>query len=105
MRGHRFRLTSAIARVMVQTLRDDKRGWEGRGAMLRRRDLLRFGLTAGGAGALAGAAGAAVKAGNPKDYLQFLCPPDGEPPDLAKASPKARPFVQELYVPPIKQPV
>lgn len=70
--------------------------------MLRRRDLLRLGLTASSATALAGAT---APPANPKDLLKFLCPPDGEAPDLAKPSPKVRPFVQELYVPPIQQPV
>jgi FtsP/CotA-like multicopper oxidase with cupredoxin domain len=70
--------------------------------MLRRRDLLRLGWTAGSVSALAGAAGPAA---NPKDLLKFLCPPDGEPPDLGKPSPKARPFAMELYVPPIHRPV
>jgi len=37
--------------------------------------------------------------------LKFLCPPDGAPPDLAKPSPYAAPFVAELFVPLVKQAV
>src|SRR5258708_7072745 len=77
----------------------------GRGGgqpMIRRRDWLKLGLAGGRGGPLArtGRAGEARK-----DLLKFLCPPDGEPPDLATASPPVRPFVGELFVPPIKQPV
>ncbi|HEV2845040.1 MAG TPA: copper oxidase, partial [Thermoanaerobaculia bacterium] len=70
--------------------------------MIKRRDVLKLGLATGGAGLLAPrAAGAA----DPKELLKFLCPPDGEPPDLATPSPPARPFVAELFVPPVRQPV
>jgi hypothetical protein len=68
---------------------------------MRRRDVLKLGLAAGGSGLLARRALAA----DPKELLRFLCPPDGEPPDLATPSPPAREFVAELFVPPIKQPV
>ncbi len=61
---------------------------------LRRRDLLAMGLVAGGAGV-----------GDPRAMLRFLCPPDGEPPDLATPSPPARPFVTPLYVPPVLEAV
>jgi FtsP/CotA-like multicopper oxidase with cupredoxin domain len=61
--------------------------------MVHRRDVLKLGF----------AAAAAPR--NPKELLKFLCPPDGEPPDLATASPPARPFVAELFVPPVMQPV
>ena len=68
---------------------------------MRRRDVLKLGLAAGGSSLLAGRA----LAGDPRELLQFLCPPDGEPPDLATPSPPAREFVAELFVPPVKQPV
>jgi FtsP/CotA-like multicopper oxidase with cupredoxin domain len=69
---------------------------------MRRRDVFKLGLTAGGAGLLAPRRAQAAE-GNP--LLQFLCPPDGEPPDLAQPSPPARPFAAELFVPPVAQPV
>lgn len=69
--------------------------------MLRRRDLLRLGVFAGGTSLLARRGSGA----SPEDMLQFLCPPDGEPLELLTASPPARPFVQELFVPPVIQPV
>lgn len=64
------------------------------GPTLRRRDLLAMGLVTGGAGV-----------SDPRAMLRFLCPPDGEPPDLATPSPAARPFVTPLYVPPVLKPV
>jgi FtsP/CotA-like multicopper oxidase with cupredoxin domain len=70
--------------------------------MIRRRDCFKLGLAAGG-GALLASRGS--WADDRKDLLRFLCPPDGEPPDLATPSPAAKPFVAELFVPPIKQPV
>jgi FtsP/CotA-like multicopper oxidase with cupredoxin domain len=69
--------------------------------MIRRREVLKLGLVAGGSGLLARRAAAA----DPSDLLKFLCPPDGEPPDLATPSPPARPFVAPLFVPPVMQPV
>jgi FtsP/CotA-like multicopper oxidase with cupredoxin domain len=70
--------------------------------MIRRRDCIKLGLAAGGGALLAGRG---ALADDRKDLLRFLCPPDGEPPDLATQSPSVRPFVCELFVPPIKQPV
>ncbi|HLX08092.1 MAG TPA: multicopper oxidase domain-containing protein [Thermoanaerobaculia bacterium] len=70
--------------------------------MIQRRDCLKIGLVAGG-GALLARRG--VEAQDPKELLKFLCPPDGEAPDSQTPSPKARPFVAPLFVPPIKQPV
>ncbi len=69
--------------------------------MIRRREVLKLGLVAGGSGLLARRAAAA----DPSDLLKFLCPPDGEPPDLATPSPPATPFKAPLFVPPIMQPV
>jgi FtsP/CotA-like multicopper oxidase with cupredoxin domain len=70
--------------------------------MIQRRDCLKIGLAAGGAALLARGG---VEAQDPKELLKYLCPPDGEPPDAQTPSPKARPFVAPLFVPPIKQPV
>src|SRR5919107_1239789 len=75
----------------------------GRRISMRRRDVLRLGLAAGGAGVLA-ARGASAQE-KEKDLLKFLCPPDGFPAPLSRPSPKAQPFVAELFVPPVKQPV
>jgi FtsP/CotA-like multicopper oxidase with cupredoxin domain len=69
---------------------------------MKRRDVLKLGL-AGGAGLLGARAFGADATAGPKEMLQYLCPPDGLPPDLATPSPPVRPFVQELFVPPIKQ--
>src|SRR5258708_4400672 len=69
--------------------------------MIQRRDCLKIGLVAGG-GALLARRG--VEAEDPKELLKFLCPPDGEAPDAQTKSPKARPFVAPLFVPPRKQP-
>src|SRR5215218_2709554 len=70
---------------------------------MRRRDVLKLGLAAGGAGVLA-ARGASAQE-REKELLKFLCPPDGFPDPLSRPSPKAEPFVAELFVPPVKQPV
>jgi FtsP/CotA-like multicopper oxidase with cupredoxin domain len=70
--------------------------------MIRRRDVLKLGLAAGGSGLLAARS---ARAADPKELLKFLCPPDGEPPDLATPSPAVRPFMAPLFVPPVKQPV
>src|SRR5215210_1321939 len=61
--------------------------------MVHRRDVLKLGLAA------------AATPHNPKELLRFLCPPDGEPPDLATPSPPATAFKAELFVPPVMQPV
>lgn len=73
--------------------------------MAKRRDVLKLGLAA--SAGLAGARKARAQAAREKeqDLLQYLCPPDGLPPDLARPSPQAEPFVAELFVPPVKQPV
>jgi len=73
--------------------------------MIRRRDCLKLGLAGGGGALLVHFGAPGARAENPQDLLQFLCPPDGEPPDSQTPSPKARPFVAPLFVPPIKQPV
>jgi FtsP/CotA-like multicopper oxidase with cupredoxin domain len=70
--------------------------------MPKRRDVLKWSIAAGGSGWLSDAA--AVSA-TPTAMLGYLCPPDGEKPELATASPPARAFVQPLFVPPVKQPV
>jgi FtsP/CotA-like multicopper oxidase with cupredoxin domain len=69
--------------------------------MPRRREVLKWSVAAGGASLLPKAQAAA----DPKAMLVYLCPPDGEPPELATSSPPARPFAQPLFVPPVKQPV
>lgn len=69
--------------------------------MVKRRDVLKLGLAAGGASLLA-AQGALAQ---DQELLKYLCPPDGLPPDLSKPSPKAESFKAELFVPPIIQPV
>lgn len=70
--------------------------------MASRRDLIKYGLVAGGAGLMASPS----RAQN-RDYLRFLCPPDDRPRDLddLPPSPEATPFVQELFVPPVMKPV
>ena len=67
---------------------------------MRRRDVLKLALAAGGAGALA-ARGAAAQ---DEDLLKYLCPPDGFPDPLSRPSPKAEAFAAELFVPPVKRP-
>ena len=69
--------------------------------MMKRRDLLKLGLAAGGARVLSPRKARAQDA----DLLKYLCPPDGFPDQLAKPSPPAPPFVAELFVPPVIQPV
>jgi hypothetical protein len=64
--------------------------------------MLKLGLAVGGASLFVPKK---ARTQSPGDLLKFLCPPDGEPPDLAKPSPPARPFVSPLFVPPIKQAV
>ncbi|MGH8556633.1 MAG: multicopper oxidase family protein, partial [Methylococcales bacterium] len=67
---------------------------------MKRRDILKLGLVAGGAGILASKAFA-----EDRDLLKYLCPPDGFPPDLSKPSPHAKPFEAELFIPPVITPV
>ncbi len=69
---------------------------------MKRRDLLKAGVAACGAGLL----GARLSAQNPNSaLLKYLCPPDGALPDMAVPSPKSRPFVMPLMIMPIMQPV
>ncbi|HVR98324.1 MAG TPA: multicopper oxidase domain-containing protein [Thermoanaerobaculia bacterium] len=71
--------------------------------MATRRDLLKLGLVAGGSGLLASHRALAQH----KDLVQYLCPPDDRPRELddQPSSPPARPWVAELFVPPVMQPV
>src|SRR5918912_2557959 len=71
---------------------------------MKRRDVLKLGLAAFGAGLLAPAR-AAAQAAQDEDLLKYLCPPDGFPDPLSRPSPKAEPFAAELFVPPVKRPV
>jgi FtsP/CotA-like multicopper oxidase with cupredoxin domain len=67
---------------------------------MNRRDLLRTGLAASGSGLLN------RKLRGDDSLQQFLCPPDGTPPDLlSRPSPPSRPFVTPLNISPVKQPV
>ena len=71
--------------------------------MATRRDLLRAGIAAGGAGLLP--AGRALAQN--REWVKYLCPPDDRPrmlPDQ-RPSPPARPFVQPVFKPPLMQPV
>jgi FtsP/CotA-like multicopper oxidase with cupredoxin domain len=69
---------------------------------MKRRELLKAGMAAGGAGLLGGG----LFGQNPNsELLKYLCPPDGALPDMANASPKSRPFAAPLRIMPIKQPV
>jgi FtsP/CotA-like multicopper oxidase with cupredoxin domain len=73
---------------------------------MRRRDALKLGLAAGGAGLFArGAAAGQEQQDRRAELLKFLCPPDGFPDQLSRPSPAAEPFVAELFVPPVKRPV
>ncbi|PYP83975.1 MAG: copper oxidase [Candidatus Angelobacter sp. Gp1-AA117] len=68
---------------------------------IRRRDLFKFGLAAGAVGFFSTRSNAQPDG----DLKQFLCLPDGLPPDLlAHPSPRSTPFVAEMNIPPIKQP-
>jgi FtsP/CotA-like multicopper oxidase with cupredoxin domain len=74
---------------------------------MKRRDLLKGGLVACGAGLL-GARARAQEASNSNPnigLLKYLCPPDGALPDMAIASPPSRPFVMPLQIMPVKKPV
>jgi len=71
--------------------------------MIKRRDVLKFGLAAGGSSVLASKR---ARAQDNQDLLKYLCPPDSFPDQLTyKPSPYAAPFAAELFVPPVKQPV
>jgi FtsP/CotA-like multicopper oxidase with cupredoxin domain len=72
---------------------------------MNRRDVLKLGLGAGGAGVLGANVVAAQNRERGADLLKSLRPPDGFPDQLSRPSPKAEPFVAELFVPPIKTPV
>jgi len=75
---------------------------------MKRRDLLKTGVLAGGAGLLGCGLGGASFPSTAKvesTMLQYLCPPDGAPPPLSIASPKSTPFAAPLFVPPLKAPV
>jgi FtsP/CotA-like multicopper oxidase with cupredoxin domain len=67
---------------------------------MQRRDALKTGLALAGGGLLA-------SRGKAQDnFLKYLCPPDGTPPDLlARPSPPSRPFAGPLNIPPVKSPV
>ncbi len=68
---------------------------------MKRRALLKTGLGAIGAGLLTSRPGRGAD-----DLSQYLCPPDGAAIPLgAITSPASRPFAEELFVMPVKQPV
>ncbi|MFY9825761.1 MAG: multicopper oxidase domain-containing protein [Thermoanaerobaculia bacterium] len=71
--------------------------------MATRRDVLKLGLVAGGAGLLT----ARQALGQRKELVRFLCPPDDRPRQLndQPPSPPARPWMAELFVPPVMPPV
>jgi FtsP/CotA-like multicopper oxidase with cupredoxin domain len=69
--------------------------------MMKRRDFLKLGLAAGGARVLSPYGARAQDT----DLLKYLCPPDGFPDQLAQPSPQVPPFVAELFVSPVIQPV
>jgi FtsP/CotA-like multicopper oxidase with cupredoxin domain len=66
---------------------------------MKRRDFVKLGLAAGAGSLLA----ATLEAQCDDSRQQFLCSPDGLPPD--SPSPPATPFVAELYIPPVKKPL
>lgn len=67
--------------------------------MINRRDFVRFGLAAGASGVWRNSA----EPQQDNDRLQFLCSPDGLPPDAP--SPKATPFIAPLNIMPVKRPL
>ena len=71
--------------------------------MATRRDVLKLGLAAGGAGLLT----ARQALGQHKELVKFLCPPDDRPRQIndQPPSPKAEPWKAELFVPPVMQAV
>ena len=71
---------------------------------MKRRDAIKIGLLAGGAGVLAPDSARAQDAN--EDLLKYLCPPDGFPDELTYVpSPPAATFEAPLFVPPIMTPV
>jgi FtsP/CotA-like multicopper oxidase with cupredoxin domain len=67
---------------------------------MKRREMLKAGLAAGGAGLISSRWSVGQDS-----RLQYLCPPDGTPPQLEAApSPPSRPFAGPLNVLPVKQP-
>ena len=77
--------------------------------MVKRRDFLKAGLAAGGASLLpapgCGPAPGPAAVVADENLLQYLCPPDGSPPPLAKASPPSTPFAADLKIMPVRQPI
>jgi FtsP/CotA-like multicopper oxidase with cupredoxin domain len=71
--------------------------------MATRRDVLKLGLVAGGAGFLT----ARQALGQHRELVKFLCPPDDRPRQIndQPPSPKAEPWRAELFVPPVMQAV
>ena len=67
--------------------------------MIKRRDFVKLGIAAGAATLL----GPELEGQSENNNLKYLCLPDGLPPD--PPSPKSTPFVADLYIPPIKQPI
>src|ERR1700728_2280699 len=68
---------------------------------MKRRELLKAGMAAGGAGLLGGRLfGQNLNS----ELLKYLCP-HGALPDIAIASPKSRPFAVPLRIMRVKQPV
>ena len=71
---------------------------------MKRRDVIKIGLLAGGAGVLAPDSARAQDAN--EDLLKYLCPPDGFPDELTyEPSPPAKTFASPLFVPPIMTPL
>jgi FtsP/CotA-like multicopper oxidase with cupredoxin domain len=71
--------------------------------MATRRDVLKLGLLAGGSGLL----GSGRVLAQHRELVKFLCPPDDRPRQIndQPPSPPARPWVSELFVPPVMVPV
>jgi FtsP/CotA-like multicopper oxidase with cupredoxin domain len=69
--------------------------------MIKRREFVKLGLAAGAASLLK----SPLEAQQQNPLLQFMCSPDGLPPELlTQPSPKSTPFVAELNISPVKQP-
>lgn len=68
---------------------------------MKRREFVKAGFVAGAMGLLGGRSEGQQR----DDLLQYMCSPDGLPPELrTKPSPKSTPFVAEMNIPPVKQP-